>query len=107
MTTAYARRTDPATSHEAARVATKSTAKTVVLAILKKHGPLHDDGILAIHDEMVRKGLTTARSPQRLRTARRELCDENLVREYKEQGRPVAVKLATGYASQIWEATSD
>ena len=107
MTTTYARTTDPVTSHEAARVATRSNAKTVVLAILKKHGPLHDDGILTIHNEMVRKGLTTARSPQRLRTARHELCDENLVREHKEHGLPVAVKLATGYASQIWEATSD
>lgn len=70
---ALARTRDPHTSHAATRAAHRSTAKDDVHRILTEHGPLHDRGIEAIHDEYVRHGLMAAKTGQRLRTARSEL----------------------------------
>ena len=102
-TTWPARHTDPATSHEAAQVARKSTAREDVLRILREHGPLHDRGIEILHDAYVQKGLMVAKSPQRLRTARAELVDDHLVWEVEDGTR---VRMPSGYAATIWEATN-
>lgn len=100
--TALARITDPITSHEAAQVARKSTAREDVLRILREHGPLHDRGIEILHDAYVEKGLMVAKSPQRLRTARADLVDDRLVWEVEDGTR---VRMPSGYTATIWEAT--
>lgn len=104
MSTALARRTDPATSHQASGAAYRSTAKDDVLRILTDHGPLHDRGIEIIHDAYVEKGAMPHRSAQRLRTARRELADAGIVRQhYDADDVPVCVQMPSGYASMVWE----
>lgn len=101
-----ARATDPATSHAAAQVARKSTAKEDVHRILTEHGPLHDRGIEAIHDEYVRRGYMAPKSGQRLRTARAELVQAAKVRRHVERGTALFVEMPSGYASTVWEVAS-
>lgn len=101
--TALARNTDPITSHEAAQVARKSTARDDVLLILREHGPLHDRGIEILHDAYVQKGLMAYKSGQRLRTARAELVDDRLVWQVEDGTR---VRMPSGYTATIWEATN-
>ena len=103
--TALARTTDPHTSHQATHAAHASTAKDDVLRILTEHGPLHDRGIEALHSEYVARGVMAAKSGQRLRTARAELVDAGLVTEHEENASVVCVRMPSGYASTVWEAT--
>lgn len=100
-----ARLTDPHTSHDAATVARRSTAREDVLKILTEHGPLHDHGIQILHDAYVQKGLMRPKSPQRLRTARAELVDAGLVHEHEQGGEVICVRMPSGWASTVWEAT--
>lgn len=101
---ALARRSDPATSHQATGAAYRSTAKDDVLAILTKHGPLNDAGIQQVHDHYVARGLMPSRSPQRLRTARHELAVAALVSECRDAAGPVRVPMPSGYSSTVWKA---
>lgn len=101
-----ARTTDPHTSHTATRAAQRSTAKEDVRRILSEHGPLHDRGIEAIHDEYVRRGYMAAKSGQRLRTARHELVQAGLVRRHLDRGSALYVEMPSGYASTVWEVAS-
>jgi len=79
---AHARRTDPATSHEAAAsiVSDKIRAsQDAVLKILARYGPLTDERIAEVyrlHGESMR---LPAQSPSGLRTRRKELVDRGLV----------------------------
>lgn len=100
---ALARTRDPHTSHAATRAAHRSTAKDDVYRILTEHGPLHDRGIEAIHDEYVRHGLMAAKTGQRLRTARSELVQAGMVRRHLERGAALYVEMPSGYASTVWE----
>ena len=100
---ALARTRDPHTSHAATRAAHRSTAKDDVHRILTEHGPLHDRGIEAIHDEYVRHGLMAAKTGQRLRTARSELVQAGMVRRHLDRGAALYVEMPSGYASTVWE----
>lgn len=100
-----ARTTDPTTSHNAATVAVKSTAREDVLRILTAHGPLHDHAIEILHEAYVGKGLMAFKSGQRLRSARSELVDAGLVREHVEYGDVVCVRMPSGWSSIVWEVT--
>lgn len=101
-----ARTTDPHTSHAATRAAHRSTAREDVHQILTEHGPLHDRGIEAIHEAYVRKGLMAYKSGQRLRTARAEMVDAGTVREHREAGEVLCVRMPSGYAAIVWEVAS-
>lgn len=101
---ALARRTDPATSHQATRAAHRSTAKDDVLRILTDHGPLNDSGIEEIHDLYVARGLMPHRSPQRLRTARAELERAGAVTVARDTAGPLTVRMPSGYSSNVWKA---
>lgn len=106
--TALARTTDPATSVAAgARAASRSTAKEDVLAILRRHGALHDEALVEQHDAYVARGTLARKSPQRLRTARAELVDLGVVREAMDGGHVRTVVLRSGYHSVVWEVTTD
>ncbi len=100
-----ARTSDPATSHQAATVAVKSTAREDVLRILTEHGPLHDHAIEILHEAYRGKGLMAYKSGQRLRTARAGLVDAGLVRELLEHGEVVCVRMPFGWPSTVWEVT--
>lgn len=100
----HARTTDPPTSHAAATVAGKSTAKEDVLRILRDAGPMHDEAIQQTHEALVARGEVAAKSPQRLRTARAELVDAGLVQEVMDGKRVRTVPLRSGYVSIVWEA---
>lgn len=103
---ALARARDPHTSHAATAAAHRSTAKEDVLLILGAHGPLHDRGIEAIHDEYVRRGRMAGKSGQRLRTARAELVQAGMVRRHVDRGAALFVEMPSGYASTVWEVVS-
>jgi uncharacterized protein involved in response to NO len=96
-----ARLTDPCTSHAAATVATRSTAKDDVLYLLRI-GPMSQAAIVAAHASMVAAGRMTEKSPQRIRTACAELVDAGLVVQYEENGNPVEVRMPSGYAAAVW-----
>lgn len=104
--TTLARTHDPHTSHAATRAAHRSTAREDVHKILTEHGPLHDRGIEILHAEYVSRGLMAAKSSQRLRTARRELADDALVREWTRHGEVVHVEMPSGWSSIVWEVAS-
>lgn len=75
----YTRSKDPVTSRVAAERVTVDanlTTKAIVLGILRTWGPLTHDEIHARY-----KAAGGTRTPQRIRTATKELVTENLVRE--------------------------
>lgn len=101
---ALARRTDPATSHQATGAAYRSTAKDDVLRILTDHGPLNDAGVQEVHDLYVARGLMPSRTPQRLRTARAELERAGVVGIACDAAGPLTVRMPSGYSSNVWKA---
>jgi hypothetical protein len=77
-----ARRTDPATSHDAADsidAETVADSKDEVLFLLTSFGPMADHELVERHEREVYLNLYRHYSPQRLRTARRELVDAGRV----------------------------
>ena len=94
-----ARTRDPETSHEAADKADTCRSETVVLDLLRKHGPLPDHGIEGWHKM---RGLSSKGgdySGARLRTARSALVRKGLVEWTGER-----VVLPSGRHARVWRA---
>jgi len=99
--TAYARHTDPATSHEAAAsVADDLTkVKKTILALLQ--APSTDEQLLAMYDVIAEHKLAPKQSPSGIRTRRNELYRAGLV-EAVGYG-----KTKSNRTSIVWSATND
>jgi len=89
--TAFARSTDPATSHEAARSVKVRKSQELVLGLLKM-GPATDEVLL---NRAIARGV--AISPSGLRTRRCELVDMSMV---VDSG--VRVTTGTGRKAIVW-----
>jgi len=95
---AYARRTDPETSHEAAAsVENLRASQHAVWALLREIGPSTDEELA----EAVRQSPRFLISPSGLRTRRHELVDAGLVHDTGQRK-----ILATGRRAVVWAATS-
>lgn len=93
-----ARRTDPATSHAAARSVTNLThAQHVIHTLLRLDGPMTDDELLLLWNDRIADRI----SASGLRTRRAELVTQGLVRD-SGQRRP----LESGRLAIVWEAAS-
>jgi hypothetical protein len=94
----HVRDRDPGTSWDAATI-TRTAAEDVkarVLGIIRRHGPIHDEGIFAVYT--AEGGM---RTPQRVRTARAQLAHPGAgIRPLiKPQG---TGRTPTGHATQLW-----
>ncbi len=96
---AYARRTDPETSWEAARSVSKKLreTQTAVLTFLRQYGPMTDEKLVA---EYALLHATPSQSPSGLRTRRGELVRQGLVRDTGRRE-----KLRSGSSGNVWEAS--
>jgi hypothetical protein len=110
--TPRARRTDPATSHEAAASIKGLTEKQrAVYTVLSDYGPMTDEQLAEQYEKLRWPAAFPLQSPSGLRTRRRELADRNLVREQRypdndlqeHAGELVRVKMSTGRLAQVWE----
>lgn len=98
LTTPRARRTDPATSHDAATtVAHLRHTQQVILTLLRLEGPMTDEELLLLWNDRIADRI----SPSGLRTRRSELVDMELVRD-SGQRRP----LESGRMAIVWECAA-
>jgi hypothetical protein len=106
MMPAYARRTDPETSHAAAASIGEDSlraSQAAVLAVLRTHGPLVDVELDEMYDQMRIDGWPIPeQSPSGLRTRRRELVDLGFVIDTGERG-----MLESGRRAILWRAATD
>ena len=89
---------DADTSWDAARI-TRSGSEDVkarVLGIIRRHGPIHDEGIFAVYRL---EGGT--RTPQRVRTARAQLTHPGAGLRPLIMARGTG-RTSTGHATQLW-----
>jgi hypothetical protein len=113
-TQARARRTDPGTSHAAARSVNTTANHLAVLVVFRRCGPMTDEQLVAnygiqrrIQEDGVRQSGDLGRIalPQQaasgLRTRRKELVDRGLVRD---TGRKAP--MSTGRDATVWEAVA-
>lgn len=99
---AYARHTDPDTSHDAAAsVKHIRISQRCVLAVLRTHSPLTDEELVTMYEDARRRfQVFPPQSPSGIRTRRAELVKQGLV-EYTGTKRP----LASGRMAQTWQVT--
>lgn len=91
---AVARRTDPSTSHAAAASISSSklrSSQVAVLEWLREHGPATDEALVELYNG-------PDQSPSGLRTRRRELVEQRLVRDSGARQ-----PLASGRMAIVWE----
>jgi hypothetical protein len=94
-----ARRTDPATSHAAARrLGDLRETQLLVLELFAEVGPMHDELMIAMYRHRPRP----LQSDSGLRTRRRELYDQQLLRANGE-----TATTECGRASAVWEITDN
>lgn len=101
---AHARRTDPETSHAAARSVTDLTAKqTAVLTLLRDFGPLTDLELVEKYGTAAQgfPGVFPRQSTSGLRTRRHELVDRGLVVEHDK------VRLPSGRMAIRWKVAEN
>ncbi len=95
-----ARTTDPETSHAAAASLEHLTERRqAVWAILAEYGPLTDEALLAIYDQLADDGLIPPQSPSGVRTRRNELTKLGLAIDTGQRGTTVS-----GRAAILWGA---
>ena len=100
---ANARRTDPSTSHEAARsIRDVPLNQRAVFDVLGAFGPLIDEDLISHYDRSVVMWNNPQQSDSGIRTRRKELVDMGLVFDSGVKGRTEG-----GRASIRWEATRD
>lgn len=96
--TAVARATDPDTSHEAAMsVSNYISVQHAILDIVARWGPLTDE---AIAQHMASVPMRT--TPSGLRTRRKELVEQGMLR-----ANPRKVRISTGRLATRWELNPD
>lgn len=96
---AHARRTDPATSHAAARsldAATLRQSQTAVLETIRRYGPLSDVELVTRYDQLARAMRWPLQSDSGIRSRRAELVGRGLVVPVGE------TKLASGRKAITW-----
>jgi hypothetical protein len=97
----YARKTDPGTSHAAARsVQNISPTKLAIITLLNV--PMTDNELVEAYETMVRTGRAPLASPSGVRSRRAELTKDGLVVDsgYTE-------KLASGRLAIVWASTDN
>lgn len=103
---AHARRTDPETSHEAARSVEALPKRLAdVLLVLTEHGPAHDEDLCQLYRQRMRSAIWSRRvmeqTDQSIRSRRAELVKAGKV-EYT--GQKALTK--TGRKSRVWRAVA-
>lgn len=88
---AYARRTDPETSHAAAASVKVRASQLAVLRFIEREGPMTDEHLVQTYDG------EPAQSPSGLRTRRKELVDQGLIEWTGELAR-----MSTGRQARVW-----
>ena len=99
---AHARRTDPGTSHAAADSVRELTDRQrAVLAILRQHGPLTDEQLVARYTalQQLHDGAPPQQSPSGIRTRRSELHARGDVIDTGEKA-----TMTTGREAILWDA---
>jgi hypothetical protein len=95
--TARARRSDPSTSHAAARSVKRIRAShAAILACFQQHGPMHDEKLQELY------GQQPPLSQSGLRTRRSELVDRDLLRDSGKR-----TKTRFNRETIIWELASE
>lgn len=98
---AHARRSDPATSHQAAAGVTNlGRTRDAILMILRSFGPANDEQIFKSYSVMFDRGFFIPRSsPSGLRSRRSELVRLGLVEDSGKTAPTISGRLST-----IWRA---
>ena len=99
---AHARRTDPQTSHDAARSIGAPELRlslSAVLDVIADRGPMDDRALIAAYFRDIDTGVRPMQSESGIRSRRAELVDRGLVRDTGER-----VTLPTGRKAIVWEA---
>ena len=97
---AKARKSDPTTSHEAAKSVRNITAtQQRILDVLEGYGPMNDEQLFEIFDYQFRKAGLPRVSESGLRSRRSELVARGLVVDSGERQ-----KMASGRNSIVWKA---
>lgn len=99
---AFARRSDPPTSHEAAASLPADRlrlSQNAVLRVLRGRGPMCDTDLLAAYANVAREGSTRfpPQSESGIRTRRKELVAKGLVKDTGD-----TVVLESGRKSVVW-----
>lgn len=95
-----ARTTDPDTSHAAASSLHHLTERRqAILEVLKRYGPLTDEALVALYDELADSGDVPPQSPSGIRTRRSELTRDGHV---ADTGRRSTT--TTGRSAILWHA---
>lgn len=97
----YARKTDPGTSHAAARsVQNISPTQQAILGLLKDR--MNDEALINVYNAMARGGYVPAASESGIRSRRAELVKQGLVIDTGERS-----LMTTGRLATVWEATTN
>jgi len=92
---AHARRTDPQTSHEAAKsVRNISETHAIIMDVFSSKGPLTDEQLIAI----IRRAPDVRVSDSGIRSRRSELVKLGKIREHNQNGRTTSGRKCT-----VWE----
>jgi len=95
-----ARTTDPETSHAAAASLERLTERRqAVWAVLAEYGPLTDEALVSIYDQLADDGLIPPQSPSGVRTRRNELAKLGLVADTGQRGTTISGRMAMLWAS--------
>lgn len=98
---AYARRTDPDTSHQAAASLGSEKirrSQAEVLELLREVGPVTDAALVHLYEARISVGGSLPQSPSGIRTRRRELVELGKVRDTGAR-----VRLPSGRLAAVWE----
>lgn len=97
----YARKTDPGTSHIAARsVQNISPTQQGILNLLKN--AMTDESLVNVYTGLAKGGYVPAASDSGIRSRRAELVKQGLVVDTGERD-----KMTTGRLATVWKATTD
>lgn len=97
----YARKTDPGTSHLAARsVQNISPTQQAILGLLREG--MNDESLINVYTALVRVGSAPAASESGIRSRRAELVKQGLVVDTGERS-----KMTTGRLATVWKSTDE
>ncbi len=94
-----AKRTDPQTSHDAARsVRNLASTRSSILWIYEVYGSMVDDKLVAHYNKLTYQGIARKASDQGIRTRRKELVEMGKVQDSSDRK-----KLESGRQAIVWE----
>jgi hypothetical protein len=97
----YARKTDPGTSHLAARSVQNITKTQQAILDLLRDG-MNDEALINVYTGLAKGGYVPAASESGIRSRRAELVKQGLVVDTGERS-----KMTTGRLAAVWKATTN